>query len=203
MMNKDLITRTFTTTRTHKKKDGTESDFVQKYRFSTFSYVINNHDDIHPNLKKLFDYLTTLIIEGRPEIGLKQSVSQAQIIPLLARSKGKTAETKLADLSLYSGQGQDQHQVLEDYFLQADKKTVATEIPVWNDQYLGHIDIIQWDDETKMIKVLDFKPNAKSEKKAASQVFRYCHLLAARLGISIKEIEGAYFDKDNYFVVDF
>ncbi len=97
----------------------------------------------------------------------------------------------------------DRHSFVENFMLINDKSTVACEVPVWyydkkiGDGVTGHIDIIQIRNNT--LYILDYKPNAKSDKKAAGQLYHYAKALSYRARLSIDKIVCAWFDKDIYF----
>jgi len=197
----DRISRVFTSKREYQKKDGTTSEFVQKYNFTTYSYVFGDRPKNTPyQLNCLFDYLAKLMTEGRPELENRKSVSSGKLLPVDAALKDDYI-TSLAMNSLYLGQGNNQHWHLQDYLLANDSQVIAVEVPVWNDGWLGHIDIIRWDNASQKLIVDDFKPNAQRERKASSQTIRYTHLLAGQLGLPLSDFRTGYFDKDNYYEV--
>ena len=95
------------------------------------------------------------------------------------------------------------HKFVEDFMLINDRSTVASEVPVWywdkkiDEGVTGHIDILQV--RNKKVYILDYKPNAKKDKKASSQLFYYAKALSYRTKISLDKIVCAWFDKDSYF----
>ena len=104
----------------------------------------------------------------------------------------------------------ERHQVIEDFFLINDSATVATEIPVFlnpkeaksfglsiTQPLTGHIDILQV--RRDRIHILDYKPGARSETKAAQQLFLYALALSKRTKIPNKNMTCAYFDENIYF----
>lgn len=97
------------------------------------------------------------------------------------------------------------HSTLETYFLECDRNTVATEVPVWfYDKRLGtiagHIDMLQiWRDR---VTILDYKPGAAAEKpdKVCTQLTLYAHALSLRARIPLSSIQCGWFDeKDAWF----
>lgn len=200
-MIKDKISREFKTLREHVNKSGQKTKFTQTYPFTTWSYIFDIKVEIPGDLAKLFLYLQDLILEGRPDIGGRKSVSQGGVIPSLKTQKKIDYITVLADQSLYSGFEHRQHIVLEEFVMTHDPQIIAMEVPVWSDDWMGHIDLIRWNRVTQRLEVLDFKPAAKKETKAASQLWRYRELLCSRLGIPQERVDISYFDKDNYYQV--
>jgi len=140
------------------------------------------------------------MMDGRPDIGDRKSVSSGPklAVPVIEE---KHELCDFAMVSEYQGKGVDQHLTLQRWLLDNDPLTLAIEVPVWDDEWLGHIDILRYDDETGKISIYDFKPNAAAERNAASQLFRYRELLAAHLGIPAVEIEAAYFDENNFYKI--
>lgn len=108
------------------------------------------------------------------------------------------------------------HENLEKYMLDNDPNTIACEIPVWieagefKDYYevfhtekalTGHIDILRYEENGK-IGVWDYKPKAKKEKKAKTQVFLYAFMLAVRTGRKLEDFVCGYFDEADVFVIN-
>lgn len=193
-MTHDLISRVFTTTREYRQKNtGIMVPFVQKYHYTTRSPILAGGNPV-------FDFLKSLILEGRPDIGERKSVSSGPKLAVPVK-QGKHQITEYAGLAAYQGHGPDQHLVLQRYLLDNDPLTIAVEVPVWDNEWLGHIDILRWDEGNKKLSLFDFKPKAAAETKAASQVFRYRELLANHLSMPSLEIEAGYFDELNIYLI--
>lgn len=86
---------------------------------------------------------------------------------------------------------------MQNHFLDNDPETIATEVPVYDDKYLGHIDILRLGGG--LIQVCDFKPKSHRETKAASQVARYMALLAKNTGLPLFLFRGCYFDEKHFY----
>ena len=205
-MKYDQISRVFTTARSYTTKEGEDKVFVQEYPFTTWSYIYDI-PRVDAALSAAFFYFQQLLREGRPEIGNRKSVSQLPFMMINKRGVGKASVDdpiiKDAEMAGYEGGGHDQHRIVQRHLMKFNSSIIASEVPVWNDEVMGHIDYIQWDKERKVLRVLDFKPAAFKETKASSQVCRYIHLLADQLGLDPKTIEGGYFDKDEFYQVIF
>ena len=104
----------------------------------------------------------------------------------------------------------ERHQAIEDFFLINDSATVASEIPVYltpkearsagisiPKTLTGHIDILQV--RSNRIHILDYKPEAESDKRAPQQLTLYALALGKRTQIPLKSITCAYFDENGYF----
>jgi transposase-like protein len=104
----------------------------------------------------------------------------------------------------------ERHQAIEDFFLINDSATVATEIPVFLTPkearthkisiprtLTGHIDIIQV--RGKKIRILDYKPDAISERQTEKQLTLYAIALGKRTEIPLSRITCAYFDENGYY----
>jgi transposase-like protein len=97
----------------------------------------------------------------------------------------------------------DRHKLVEKFMLINDKATIACEVPVWywdkkiNDGVTGHIDMIQV--RNGLVYMLDYKPNAEKQKKAASQLYHYATAFSYRTRIPFERIRCAWFDEDSYF----
>lgn len=97
------------------------------------------------------------------------------------------------------------HNVLEDYFLAADRNTIACEVPVYYRHKqlgltAGHIDLLQV--SSGKVQILDYKPNAASEQpaKVVSQLTLYAEALSRRTKVPLDSIRCGYFDEhDAYY----
>jgi len=109
---------------------------------------------------------------------------------------------KLAELALkITKDNRKRHQIIQDFMLINDSSTIATEIPVYfehkNNMMTGHIDILQM--RFNKLHVIDYKPGAKKERKATSQVYLYALALSKITKIPLNKFVCAYFDDRDYF----
>jgi hypothetical protein len=101
------------------------------------------------------------------------------------------------------------HENLQQWFLLNDPNSIVAELPVWMDEseskkhlelgfpLTGHIDLLRFDDSK--IEIWDYKPNARREKWAATQVNFYARLLSFRANVSLENIVCGYFDESSAF----
>jgi ATP-dependent exoDNAse (exonuclease V) beta subunit len=95
------------------------------------------------------------------------------------------------------------HKYVEEFMLVNDTATVACEVPVWywekgiDEGVTGHIDLLQVRND--MVYILDYKPDAAKDRKAAGQLYHYAAALSFRTDIPFEQIRCAWFDKDDYF----
>lgn len=181
----DLITRRFSVQR---------EKTLQYYPFTTYSFIWVVQQD--PILEKACQYFRQVMRCGIPEGLVAKSVSGANecIVKLERRDDDLM---RFAKDSNYMNRGKFQHEIMEQYLLENDPATMAIEIPVYDDEYLGHIDILRW--HNKRFQIVDFKPNAAKEKKAGTQVARYRQLFSKNTGVPERLIDGAYFDEFNSY----
>ncbi len=100
------------------------------------------------------------------------------------------------------------HSIIEEFMLNSDRDTIATEVPVWywdknkNIGIHGHIDILQI--KYGKLWILDYKPNAHKEdiNKVVSQLWNYALALSFRSNIKLKNIKCAWFDENKIFTFD-
>jgi hypothetical protein len=198
----DQVTRLFTVKRVH---DG--GTFEQSVYFTTYNTVFEiasklaGGEKISTDFGRLAVYLAQVFWSGVEDATGKKSVSAGPLLqcdwaPLKSDLPGYAADAN------YDEQGQFQHRIVQRYLMKNDPKSFASEVPVWDEEFHGHIDLIRVHGPN-LIEVADFKPNAKNEKKAATQVMRYCHLLSKRTGIPLSNMCATYFDKDNAYTVPF
>jgi hypothetical protein len=109
---------------------------------------------------------------------------------------------QMASLALKAAKNnRERHSVVEDFFLVNDLSTIAVEIPVWYwDKRIGgisgHVDILQV--RNRKVYVLDYKPQAKKQKHALTQLYSYALALSFRAKIPLKSICCGYFDEETY-----
>lgn len=198
----DQITRLFKIQRDH--ANGT---FEQSVYFTTFSTVFDiaskvaGGDKITTSFGKLVLYLERVFYDGFPPYQGKKSVSQGALLQC-EYFQIKSDLSQYATDANYDEQGKFQHRIVQRYMMENDPKSFASEIPVWDEEFHGHIDLIRVHGPN-LIEVADFKPKAKQEKKAATQVTRYAHLLSKRTGIPLNHIVATYYDKDHVYSVPF
>lgn len=178
------------------------------YPFTTYPLIFEHEKMDNPLQSALCKYLSTVFVYGTPK---KEycSVSQGPLLDIKAERNGSNEVSKMCSETGYQGNGTKQHEIVQDYFMKNDPHTIAIEVPVYDDEFHGHIDIVRIYGNT--IQVLDFKPNAGKEKKAASQVFRYRLLLSKHifnilhsLGKPLDQtykIEAGYFDEHAYYMI--
>ena len=100
----------------------------------------------------------------------------------------------------------ERHKMVETFMLINDKATVACEIPVWyweknvDNGVTGHIDVLQVRNDK--VYILDYKPGAGKDKKAAGQLYHYALALSFRTRIPLKQFRCAWFDQEYYFEYD-
>jgi len=202
-MKYDQISRVFTTSRNYVTKEGENKVFVQEYDCTTRSYIYDPPDEAPALLENVFGFLERLMRIGRPEIEERKSVSSGPLMRGVHTKKVSHPILESIRLCEYEGKGPDQHRTVQKHLMRFEPAVIASEVPVWDNYWMGHIDELWWDKATSELWVLDFKPDADKEKKAASQVFRYIHLLAEHLEIDPRLIKGGYFDKKSFYQVIF
>lgn len=125
--------------------------------------------------------------------------------------------TKLAALALQiAPSNKKRHETLQRFMLANDSATIATEIPIYltpddfkafrrqgftfpfGDQPItGHIDFVQL--RSSFLHILDYKPEAKKERHAVTQLTIYALALSRRTGLPVKAFKCAWFDEKDYF----
>ncbi|UCG68451.1 MAG: PD-(D/E)XK nuclease family protein [Thermoplasmata archaeon] len=130
--------------------------------------------------------------------------------PIIKNIKNNNA-TNIAKYGLeLANSNHERHQVIEDFFLVNDSATIATEIPVYLTPkearsfnisiprtLTGHIDILQV--RSNKVYIMDYKPDAESDKSALEQLTLYAFALCTRTDTPLNKITCAYFDENGYF----
>lgn len=169
------------------------------YDFSTYDIIFNDSPKWKPNFRFLIMYLKKAFMFGIDEVGI--SASQAKELILTAKHVKLDRLKRAAEVSGYKGNGNLQHKIIQNYFMDKSKYCIAVEVPVFDEKYRGRIDILEYYPETDKVGVLDFKPNARLEKKAATQVYLYKCMLSERTTIPLVDISAHYFDENNVYQV--
>lgn len=122
-----------------------------------------------------------------------------------------TNAVQLAKLGLLLAKhSRDRHPAIQAFMLANDSATIAVEVPVYLyphealDLHLtgaltGHIDVLQIRGDK--VWILDYKPEARREKRAKYQLYLYARALSARTRIPLWRFAFAYFDDRDYFEV--
>lgn len=186
----DRISRTFLV------KRGTR---LLEYKFQTYTSIFMHSKMPVSANQTLQKYLCGLMLDGISATR-RDRMSVTSAPPLIVRFKETESPlVELAKNSKYRYQMWNQHNFVQNYFLDNDPHTIATEVPVWNGRYIGHIDIIRIVDD--IIEILDFKPEAHKEIKAPSQVRRYVSLLQERLNLPLYKFRAGYFDDTHFYTL--
>ena len=166
------------------------------YPFTTYSIIFQSALITDPIQRAVCYFLNEMFTHDLPD--KRSSVSQQKELITQTSQSNKHEIIEMCRLAEYQGAGRKQHDVVQQYFLENDPCTIAIECPIFDNELLGHMDILRV--LSDRVQILDFKPNAHKETKAASQILRYRRLLRQKLpGV---KIEAAYFDENNiYFLI--
>jgi len=170
------------------------------------------------DLDSLKDYLLKVYKGGVDDekftVGPRSSSLKFQIPSLEITSINNHGVCDLATIGLEINKDRFRtaHSKVQTYMLENDSTTIAMEVPLWLDEgehelmslfresgsLTGHIDALSI--EKDKIVIWDYKPNAKKEKYASTQVYAYAVMLSRRTGISLEKFLCGYFDKDDCYM---
>lgn len=177
-----------------------ENGYQQVFPFTTYSLIFNAEKwPKDENAHKLFKFLQRSFLMGFK--GLSKSPSS---MPELIIDKRKVHQSELCDyakLSEAAGRGKKQHEIVENYFLENHPDCIGIEVPMNDGEVEGCADILLMQQDPFMIKILDYKPNARNEKKASTQLFYYFKALTMQTGINEQYFELYYFDENDCYQV--
>jgi hypothetical protein len=185
----------------------------QVYEFKCHKLKLNIHGKQYPTLKSYLSNLPKELDNKLFKDGLRCSDFPFNLNfpkPRITRYTTNNA-IKIARFGQELAKtNRERHQAIEDFFLINDSATIAVEIPVFLTPkearfykisiprtLTGHIDILQV--RRNRIHILDFKPEAETDKKAAQQLALYALALRNRTKIPPKKMICAYFDENGYF----
>lgn len=111
---------------------------------------------------------------------------------------------RMADFAVLAKRNnRERHSLVENFMLINDTATVACELPVWyweksiDSGVTGHIDMVQI--RGGNVVIMDYKPGANRDRKAAQQLYHYAVALSFRAKIPFEKIRCAWFDEQGYF----
>lgn len=186
----DKLFREFTKPREYvDKKTGEIKVFNQKFMFTTYDIVLERPEP-------MFAYLKKCLLEGTEYRG--KTVSSLPHLELNSK-KHASPLVKMAHIANYEGKGFRQHDIVQKYCLENDEHTLALEVPVFDAELSGFIDIIRL--VNGKIQICDFKPKADKEKKAPTQLFHYRKLLSQHIGEPLSKFECVWFDNKNSYIL--
>lgn len=191
--SQDIVRRTFLKPR---------GEALVEYNFTTHAGIFHRYDGDDHLLKALINYVTGVFMDGytQRDLGCSDSAELVGVEIQEHRDPELLWNTHQSD---YHGKSSRQHITVQDFLLKNDPTIICYELPVWNDERSGFVDLIRYKDN--QIFILDFKPRSASEKvaKVGSQMLRYRELLQFQLQCDPKLIRCVYFDDSNAYEVKF
>lgn len=172
------------------------------YEFTTFDFILTEEfwekaAAFHPNFRSLCRNLKQAFQYGLPH--RDKSASGAKRLTVAALHMPDHEFSALAKESGCDGQSYAAHKICQKHFMKNHRLAIAMEMPAWTPEMSCLIDIVLFDPSTGMVYLLDYKPMASYEKKAATQLWHdrkiFCHFT----GIDPKFVECYYFDGQNTY----
>lgn len=190
--------------------------------FAMPSCIFKEDKPLPPHIKKLMAYLRWAFYNGNPD--REKSSSEGELIEGLSSILHESILPQMTCDSLAQGQtihleedylckmGNSQHPLVQWHCLENDPFTIALEVPIFNDDMNGFIDILRLHEDW-IIEVADFKPDTpkrlvlsreegkktKKQQQIESQVWRYAKWLVRILKIDPKFVIATYFDKNGCY----
>ena len=183
---KERITRRFAKMRS--------SGYVQYFDFVVRPQIFEKKTR-QKNIEKLIEYLQTVVVCGTE---MRPETVSAQPFLSIPCQKIQHEYIQQARESGSEGKGIAQHEITQNHLYETDMSVIALEVPVFDDQVSGFIDILRVSPSGR-IEIWDFKPKATKEKRAAGQLYTYRYLLARCTGIAIDQFDCFYFDWNDCF----
>lgn len=191
-------------------KDEGEVIFKKRFEHENLAYEFMYHRyKLHRNAGRRFPGLVKYIRgfdHGCPdeffEIGERCSKPKFKV-DVKVRAQVNLA-CRMADFAVLAKRSnRERHSLVENFMLINDTATVACEVPVWyweksiDSGVTGHIDMLQI--RGGNVVILDYKPGADRDRKAAQQLYHYAVALSFRAKVPFEHIRCAWFDKNGYF----
>jgi len=184
--------------------------FSKKFQHENLDYIFKYHKYklktlTQKNFSSLYRYIKRFET-GCPDVFFevgKRCSTPSYRINIKAR-KTRNLACDMTRFAIKSARNNfKRHDSVEQFMLINDKASIACEIPVWyyekriNSGVTGHIDILQV--RNNHVYILDYKPDAAKNSKAAGQLYHYALALSFRAKIPMDHIRCAWFDEDDYF----
>ena len=184
--------------------------FTKQFEHENLDYEFMYHKyKLDVLVRKPFPNLTKYLLrfkKGCPdeffEIG--ERCSQPKFSINIKSHKSSNLACKMALFAVNAKKNnRERHYLVEKFMIVNDKATIACEVPIWyweksiDSGVTGHIDILQV--RRGNVFILDYKPGAAKDKKAAQQLYHYAVALSFRAKVPFEKIRCAWFDEDVYF----
>ena len=94
--------------------------------------------------------------------------------------------------------------------LENDYHSLAIEVPLWVERLnfkgkwltvTGHIDLLQYDENEKVIWIWDYKPEPEKEPKVGDQVMLYKYMLTLMTDVKYEKIRVGWFNEKVEYVI--
>jgi len=92
------------------------------------------------------------------------------------------------------------HNIIENFMLTNDTATIAAEVPVYFENFTGHIDILQI--RFHKLYILDYKPEPINKQQTINQLKLYRKALSKRTSIPEHKFKLAFFNDTGYYEIN-
>ena len=107
--------------------------------------------------------------------------------------KTTSKATEFAKIAIdISQKNEDRHKILQDLMLTNDLTTIVTELPIYNNKHIGHINILQY--KHPFFKILEYKPIINNSCFNQARLYKF--LLASNLNIPYQNIQAVVFNEN-------
>ena len=171
-----------------------------KYPFTTYDIIFLKPNESKPNWCALTDYLKRMFTMPIPMHGDMPSATRELVVDVAEEFTDKSFCQMVQD-SQATGLGSNQHPTLQKYAMEMNPKIIGIEVPVYDEKWLGFMDLLEYDRATDKIKIIDYKPNASRDRKAPAQTLRYKALFCKCAQVSPKDVEAFYGDDQNFYKI--
>ena len=155
----DMISRRLTKQR--------ESGFEQSFDFTTYPIIFDSTKwPKDPKVRAVMTMLQTSFLTGFKK--LPKSPSQMPEL-MVGTEKIASPLCGMAKMAGYRGKGNEQHRIVQNYFLQNHPDCIAIEVPLWVDDVEGCADFLLMSLDPFHLVIPDLKPNAKGERNIVSE----------------------------------
>lgn len=177
-----------------------ENGYIQTFPFTTWSVIFTQGKEGNSyGENAMLQYLLKVFFFGLP----RRSKSPSQLPEIFCQTK-REVNGEFSNFALdagFIGAGNRQHAIVEKHFMDNHPDCIGTEVPIYDNEIEGCMDIVLMRKDPFKISILDFKPNAAKEKRAGAQLMAYQKALGFQTGIAPTDIDLYYFDEINTYKV--
>jgi transposase-like protein len=164
--------------------------YLMQYHTTKLKFTNNN------NIRDYLNYITNYTIDISKLIQCSEASEKYNKEQTTVPTQIPAQEFAKIAIDISENNSQ-RHQKLQNLMLTNDRETIVTELPIFSNKYIGHIDILQY--QNHQFQILEYKPIIN--KSAFNQARLYKYLFANNLKLHFKEIQAFVFNENECYEI--